>query len=93
MIRTFKDKETEKVFCRTYSKKLPREIQDIAFRKLRMLHRSKLLSDLRVPPGNMLERLKGKRKGQYSIRINNRWRICFFWNAGQKDDVEIVDYH
>ena len=93
MIRSFKSKETEKVFLRIRSKKLPGDIQQIALRKLRMLHRSKSLQDLRVPPSNRLERLRGNRSGQYSIRINDQWRICFRWAKGDAFDVEIVDYH
>ena len=93
MIRSFRDKEAEKLFHRTRSRKLPGDIQRIALRKLRMLHRSRLLSDLRVPPSNRLEALKGNRKDQYSIRINDQWRICFRWEAGDAHDVEIVDYH
>jgi len=93
MIRSFKSKETEKIFLRTRSKKLPGDIQQIALRKLRMLHRSKSLQDLRVPPSNRLERLRGNRVGQYSIRINDQWRICFRWSRGDAFDVEIVDYH
>jgi len=93
MIRSFKSKETEKVFLRIRSKKLPGDIQQIALRKLRMLHRSKSLQDLRVPPSNRLERLRGSRSGQYSIRINDQWRICFRWAKGDAFDVEIVDYH
>ena len=93
MIRSFKSKEAEKIFFRTRSKKLPGDIQDIAFRKLRMLHRAMTLQDLRVPPANRLERLKGDRQGQYSIRINAQWRICFRWENRAAEDVEIVDYH
>jgi len=93
MIRSFKSKETEKVFLRIRSKKLPGDIQQIALRKLRMLHRSKSLQDIRVPPSNRLERLKGNRAGQYSIRINDQWRICFRWEKGDAFDVEIVDDH
>jgi len=93
MIRSFKSKGTEKIFLRTRSKKLPGDIQQIALRKLRMLHRSKSLQDLRVPPPNGLERLRGNRSGRYSIRINDQWRICFRWSKGDAFDVEIVDYH
>ena len=93
MIRSFKSKETEKIFHRTRSKKLPGDIQQIALRKLRMLHRAQTLNDVRVPPANRLERLKGERAGQYSIRINDQWRVCFRWRAGDAFDVEIVDYH
>lgn len=93
MIRSFKSKATEKIFLRKRSKKLPGDILHIALRKLRMLHRSKSLRDLRVPPSNRLERLRGNRAGQYSIRINDQWRICFRWSKGDAFDVEIVDYH
>ncbi|NBD34100.1 MAG: type II toxin-antitoxin system RelE/ParE family toxin [Cyanobacteria bacterium] len=93
MIRNFKDKETEKIFERRKSRKLPSEIQQVALRKLRMLNRAETLQDLRVPPANRLERLTGDRKEQYSIRVNNQWRICFKWEEGDAIDVEIVDYH
>jgi len=93
MIRSFKSKEAQKVFNRDRSKKLPGEIQQVALRKLKMLNRSQNLQDLRVPPSNRLERLKGNRKGQYSIRINDQWRICFRWERGDAYEVEIVDYH
>ena len=77
MIESFKDKETQKVWNQIYSKKLPKEIQKTALRKLIIIHKSKDLNDLRSPPGNRLEQLSGDREGQYSIRINNQWRICF----------------
>lgn len=93
MIRNFKDKETEKIFQRQRSPKLPSKIQQVALRKLRMLNRAETLQDLRVPPANRLERLSGNREGQYSIRVNNQWRICFKWEEGDAIDVEIVDYH
>jgi proteic killer suppression protein len=93
MIRAFKDKEAEKVFNGRFSKKLPQDIQRMAERKLILLHRSVTLNDLRVPPSNRLEALKGNREGQYSIRINDQWRICFEWREGGVYDVEIVDYH
>jgi proteic killer suppression protein len=93
MIRSFKCKETERIFHREQSRKLPRDMQQIALRKLRMLHRSTSLSDLRVPPANRLERLRGDREGQYSIRVNAQWRTCFRWDHGDAHDVEIVDYH
>ena len=93
MIESFKCKQTERVFRREYSRKLPHAIQRLAFRKLRMLNRSSTVDDLRIPPGNRLEALTGKRKGQYSIRINDQWRICFVWRDGSAYDVEIVDYH
>ncbi len=93
MIESFKCKETEKIFRRKYSRKLPTAIQKVAFRKLRMLHRSSTVEDLRVPPGNRLEALSGKRNGQHSIRVNNTWRICFMWQDGDAHGVEIVNYH
>jgi toxin HigB-1 len=93
VIRNFKDKETQKVFERKYSRKLPSDIQQTALRKLRMLNRAETLQDLRVPPANRLERLVGDREGQYSIRINDRWRICFLWQDGDALEVEIIDYH
>ncbi len=93
MIQSFKDKEAEKIFRRQRSRKLPGGIQQAALRKLRMLNRALNITDLRVPPANRLEKLKGDRKDQYSIRINNQWRICFRWQNGDAYDVEIVDYH
>ena len=93
MINSFKDKETAKVWDQTYSKRLPKDIQRIGLRKLFMLHKARDLNDLKVPPGNRLEFLSGDREGQYNIRINDQWRICFRWNQGQIEDVEIVDYH
>ncbi len=93
MIRSFKGKETEKIFKRCYLKKYPVDMQRVALRKLRMLNRAEDLNDLRVPPGNRLEALKGKRKGQHSIRINDQWRICFLWQDKDVFDVEITDYH
>lgn len=93
MIKNFRDKETEKIFNRQRSRKLPSDIQQIALRKLRMLNRSQSLQDLRVPPSNRLEKLLGNRQGQYSIRINNQWRICFIWQDSDAYNVEIVDYH
>ena len=93
MIRSFKCKEAEKIFNRNYSKKFPNSIQRIVLRKLRMLNRASTLNELRVPPGNRLESLKGDRKGQMSIRINDQWRICFEWHENNVYNVEIVDYH
>ena len=93
MIVGFKCKETETIFGRQFSKRLPQDIQQIAFRKLRMLNRSSTIKDLRVPPANRLEALSGDRKGQFSIRINQQWRICFEWRDGNAYNVEIVDYH
>ena len=93
MIRSFKDNETEKVFNGRFSKKLPQDIQRVSERKLILIHRSFTLNDLRVPPSNHLEALKGNRKGQHSIRINDQWRICFEWREDGVYDVEITDYH
>ena len=93
MIRSFKCKETEKIFQRTFSRKLPHDIQQVAFRKLRMLNRAVTLKDLSVPPANRLEMLGGDRSGQHSIRINDQWRICFKWHEGDAFEVEISDYH
>ncbi len=93
VIKSFKCKETEKIFNRTFSKKFPNNIQRVALRKLRILNRAGILNDLRVPPANHLELLRGRRKGQHSIKINDQWRICFKWNDGEVNNVEIVDYH
>jgi len=93
MIKTFRDKETEKIFNRFLSRKLPQNIQYLARRKLVILDAATELIVLRIPPGNRLEALKGDRKGQHSIRINDQWRICFTWKAGDAYDVEIADYH
>lgn len=93
MIKSFKDSETEKIFRRQRSRKLPGEIQQVALRKLRMLSNAANLNDLRIPPANRLEKLSGSREGQYSIRINDQWRICFEWRENSAYDVEIVDYH
>jgi proteic killer suppression protein len=93
MIKGFKDKEAERLFNREPSRKLAPEIHRLCLRKLRMLNRARTLDDLRVPPGNRLEALKGDRLGQYSIRINDRWRICFVWERGDVYEVETVDYH
>ncbi|WP_072909239.1 type II toxin-antitoxin system RelE/ParE family toxin [Malonomonas rubra] len=92
MIRSFRCKDTEKLFD-DFSVRRFKAIERVARRKLLMLHRASELNDLRVPPGNRLETLKGDRAGQYSIRINSQWRICFFWNEGEVTSVEIVDYH
>lgn len=93
MIKSFRDKETEKVYSRERSTKLPGDIQQIALRKLRMLNNAQNIHDLRIPPSNRLEKLGGNRKGQYSIRINDQWRICFVWQDNNAYDVEITDYH
>jgi proteic killer suppression protein len=93
VIQSFSDKETAKIFARQYSHKMPHAIQQVALRKLRMLNNARSLNDLRVPPANRLEKLVGKRAGQYSIRINEQWRICFEWIDNNACNVEIVDYH
>jgi len=93
MIKTFADKETEKLFRRTFSRKLPQNVQRAARMKLEVLDAAEVLQDLRVPPGNRLEKLSGDREGQYSIRINDQWRICFVWKEGNAHEVEITDYH
>jgi len=93
MIRSFNCKETEKIFQRRFSRKLPQDMQRVALRKLRILNRSIDLNDLQVPPGNRLEALKGERRGQHSIRINDQYRICFLWKNNDAYNVEIVDYH
>ncbi len=93
MIKSFRDKETEKIFNRQFSGKLQHHIQRVARKKLVILDAAPELTDLRIPPGNQLEALKGNRKGQYSIRINDQWRICFKWSDGDAYDVEITDYH
>ena len=93
MIKTFKDAETEKIYHRERSRKLLADIQQVALRKLRMINNAINLHDLRVPPANRLEKLAGSRDGQYSIRINDQWRICFVWHENDAYDVEIVDYH
>ncbi len=93
MIKSFKDKETERVYSREGSNKLPRDIQQTALRKLRMVNNSHTLNDLRIPPANRLEKLTGDREGQFSIRINDQWRICFIWQDGDALEVEIADYH
>ena len=93
MIRAFKCKETEKIFQGRFSKKLPRGIQQLAERKLIMIHRAANLNDLRVPPANRLEKLSDNREKQHNIRINDQWRICFEWREDGVYSVEIVDYH
>lgn len=93
MIKSFADKETEHVYKQEFSRRLPNAIQKVALRKLMLIDNAKSLEDLRVPPKNHLEQLVGDRKGQYSIRINDQWRVCFTENNGHFYDVEIVDYH
>lgn len=93
MIKSFQDRETQTIFARECSRRLPAEIQRVGLRKLRMLNNARTLNDLQVPPANRLEKLAGDRAGQYSFRINDRWRVCFAWRDGDAYDVEIVDYH
>lgn len=93
MIRSFRDRETQKVWDGERSRRLPGDIQDVALRKLAALDSADRLDDLRSPPGNRLEALKDDRKGQHSMRINQQWRICFRWTEGGCEDVEICDYH
>lgn len=93
MIISFLGKETEKIWKQQYSRQLPRDIQRIGLRKLIIINRAKDLNDLNIPPGNKLEQLSGDRQGQFSIRINDQWRICFFWENGIASFVEITDYH
>jgi proteic killer suppression protein len=93
MIRGFKDPEAERIFSRGRSRKVPQSIHRTALKKLLLLDAADSLHDLKVPPGNRLEKLSGDRKGQHSIRINDQWRICFHWKNGDALNVEIVDYH
>ena len=93
MIKTFKCKETQKIYQRAFSKKLPQAIQRASYKKLLMIDASINIDDLRIPPSNRLEKLFGDREGQYSIRINKQYRICFLWENESAFDVEIVDYH
>jgi proteic killer suppression protein len=93
VIRSFRDKHTRRVLERRPGRRFPRSILRAALRKLVILDAAEALEDLRVPPGNRLEKLAGDRRGRYSIRVNERWRICFRWSRGDARDVEIVDYH
>ena len=93
MIRSFRDRDTQRLFDRQPVRKLGAEVQRVALRKLRQLDAAVSLEDLRVPPGNRLEKLRRDRAGQHSIRINDQWRVCFRWVGGDARDVEIVDYH
>ena len=93
MIRSFRCKETEGLFGRRFSRRLPGDVQRVAQRKLAILDAADVLEDLRIPPANRLEKLHGKREGQYSIPINDQWRLCFVWREGNVYDVEIADYH
>jgi proteic killer suppression protein len=93
MIKSFRDKDTERIFKRLRVKRFALPLQKLSQRKLDMIDGAESIGDLRLPPGNRLEKLPGHRKGQYSIRINDQWRICFKWRVGHAFDVEIVDYH
>ena len=93
MIRSFHCEQTRGIFHLRRSRRLPADIQNVALRKLRMLNRAINLDDLRIPPANRLEKLTGDRAGQWSIRINDQWRLCFHWKTGDAYNVEIVDYH
>jgi Plasmid maintenance system killer protein len=93
MIRSFADPEAARIWEGRRSRRLPGDIQAVALRKLRLLNQARVLGDLRVPPGNRLEPLRGDRAGQHSIRINDQWRIYFVWTDGGPRNVEIVDYH
>jgi toxin HigB-1 len=93
VIRSFRDPDTERLFTRSRSKRLPADLQRTALRKLVLLDASDTLQDLRTPPGNRLEALKAERSGQHSIRINDQWRVCFAWRSGDAFEVEVVDYH
>jgi proteic killer suppression protein len=93
MIASFRDDATESIWNGVFTRKLPNQIQAVARRKLRMIANARRLDDLRVPPNNRLEMLSGDRAGQHSIRINDQWRVCFVWNEGNAERVEICDYH
>ena len=93
MIKAFRDNETQKIYQRQRSRKLPADIQQTALRKLRMINNAVTINDLRIPPANRLEKLSGDSAGQWSIRINDQWRVCFRWEGNDAYEVEIVDYH
>ena len=93
MIRSFRNPDTERLFTRQGSRRLPPAVQNAALRKPVILHGAGALTDLRLPPGNRLEKLRGDRAGQYSIRINDQYRVCFQWRDGDAYNVEIADYH
>jgi proteic killer suppression protein len=93
MIQSFRDRATKDVFDRVYVKRLSSDLQRAALRKLLVLDAAESLDDLKVPPGNRLEKLSGDREGQHSIRVNDQWRVCFTWRQGNAYDVEITDYH
>ncbi|RLC72008.1 MAG: hypothetical protein DRJ03_27005 [Chloroflexi bacterium] len=93
MIKSFRDKKTERIFTRRFTRRFPQNLHRVAWRKLMILDAAEQLSDLRVPPGNRLEKLSRDRAGEFSIRINDQWRVCFRWKDGNAYDVEITDYH
>lgn len=93
MIRSFGSKATERIWNEQFVKSLDRRLQRGVLQKLELLHAAVDVDDLRIPPGNRLERLAGDRRGQHSIRVNDQWRICFVWRDGGAEDVELVDYH
>lgn len=93
VIRSFRDKDTEAIWQRDYVKKLSPELSRLTYNKLVLINAAENINDLRVPPGNRLEKLAGDRAGQYSVRVNNQWRLCFTWSAGGAANVELVDYH
>lgn len=93
MIRSFRDKDTEAIWARRYVKKLSPELNKLAYNKLVLVNAAESINDLRVPPGNRLEKLAGARAGEYSIRVNAQWRTCFTWSSGGAENVELVDYH
>lgn len=93
MIRSFGNKDTERIWHEQYVKRVDRVVQRATLRKLELIHAAKDVEDLRIPPGNRLEQLAGDRRGQRSIRVNAQWRICFVWREGGAEDVELVDYH
>lgn len=93
MIRSFGSKATEQIWREQYVKSVDRNLQRTVLRKLELIHAANDVEDLRIPPGNRLERLSADRRGQHSIRVNNQWRICFVWRDGGADDVEFTDYH
>lgn len=93
MLQPFSDKDAERIWRRERSRKLDQPTQRAALRKLLIMDAADTVEDLRIPPGNRLEKLRGDRKGQYSVRLNQQWRICFRWTAAGPEDIEIVDYH
>ena len=93
MIRSFGSKDAERIWHEQHAKRVDRAVQRVTLRKLELIHAAKDVDDLRVPPGNRLERLVGDRRGQHSIRVDAQWRLCFVWRDGGAEDVELVDYH